>query len=246
MLAAGLSVVLLVGMFSVVTWAAIAAEKQREQIAAQPSPTPYSVPKSADPTKAPPANILAKLPTGPDLCAKLQIALPAELRPGSAEPNKTNDKERQNCRWGSLDRREATWVSLEVVVYPDSDPATAAATANQELDEQKDFAADTKSNGGFHKNVHDVTGIGDEAFGDDSSNIITTDDVGDKEDKINYNVAGAHLFVRSGNVTIDVNFLGATYPESQNVTNLRGTNLTYAQAEPKARQIVETVIGQLK
>ncbi|GAB3437141.1 hypothetical protein GCM10027569_91690 [Flindersiella endophytica] len=233
-------------MFTAVTWAAIAAEKQRERIAAQPSPTPYSVPKSADPTEAPPANVLAKLPTKPDLCAKLQTALAAELRPGSAKPNKTNDGERQNCRWGSLDKQRATWVALEVSVYPDREPATAIATAGQELAEDKDYAADTKSNGGFHKNVHDVSGIGDEAFGDDSSNIITTDDVGEKEDEINYHVAGAHLYVRSGNVLIEVNFLGATYPETQNVKTLRGTNLTYEQAEPKARQIVETVVEQLK
>lgn len=236
MLAAGLSVVLLIGTFSLVTWAAIAAAEQRERLAAQPSPTPYSVPKSADPTTPPPKNVLAQLP---DMCAKLQTALAPEVRPGRPDHGKANDKEHQSCRWHSLDKTEATYLSIDVVAYPDSDPATATATAKQELDEEKDYAADTESNGGWHKNVRDVTDIGDEAFGDVSSNVVTLDD-------INYHVAGAHLFVRSGNVNIEVNWLGATYPESQNVKVLRGTNLTYDQALPKAKQVVETIIGQLQ
>jgi hypothetical protein len=235
-LAAGVSVVLLIAMFSAVTWAAFAAAKERERIAAQPSPTPYSVPKSADPTTPPPKGVLAELP---DICAKLQTALTSDLRPGQPDHGKANDKERQSCRWHTLDKQQATYLTVDLVVYPDSDPATAIATADQELDEEKDYAADTKSNGGFHKNVQDVTGVGDKAFGDVSSNIITSDEV-------NYHVAGAHLFARSGNVTIEVNWLGATYPESQNVKVLRGTDLTYDEALPKAKQVVETAMGQLR
>jgi hypothetical protein len=243
--AAALSFVLLIAMFSAITWAAIAAARERERIAAQPSPTPYSVPKSADPTPPGRAKVLAKLP---DLCPKLATALPADLRPGSPEHSKVNDSERQNCLWVFNNKRKVTWVSIEVVLYPDLDPDTAIATAGQELAEEKENSADTKSNGGFHKNVQDVTGVGDEAFSDAMSNIViwTEDGPDGKEVKLNYHVAGANLGVRSGNATIEVAYLSATYPESQNLRDLHGTNITYDEALPKTKQIVETIIGQLK
>jgi hypothetical protein len=245
-LAVAASVVLLVTASSLVTWAALAAAKERSRLAAQPSPTPYSLPKSADQLPPGQENVLAKLP---DLCPKLETALPADLRRGSAEHSKVNDDKRQNCLWVEKNgEKSVTWVKIEVILYPDRDPETAIATASQELAKERDYAADTESNGGFHKNVRDVTGIGDEAFGDEMTNSViwTVEDEDGKEEKFNYHVGGANLGVRSGNATIEVAYLGATYPESQNVKELRGTNVTYAQAEPKVKQIVETIIEQLK
>lgn len=240
------SVALLVAASSLVAWAAFAAAKERDRLAAQPSPTPYSVPKSADPKAPGQENVLAKLP---DLCPKLATALPADLRPGSPQHSKVNDAERQTCLWVEKNGEQSvTWVSISVVLYPDRDPETAIATASQELSKQKDYAADTESNGGFHKNVKDVTDIGDEAFSDEMTNAViwSSDGPDGKERKTEYHIGGANLFVRSGNATIEVAYLGATYPEHANVKDVRGTNVTFAEAEPKVRQIVETIIEQLR
>jgi hypothetical protein len=225
-LAVAASVLGLAGVAALVAWAAVAAEAERDRRAAEPSPTPYSVPMETESAKPAAGEVIDKLPA--KLCGRIDPSVvPAEVRDQEPSQMTLEDGEQQHCLWQYYQADGARYFSVSVEAIHSDDANLSVVDAREEFARDRDDAEPLP-----------VRNLGDEAFGTKVSNIIETD--GKK-----YAIAGAHVAVRTRNVLIQAYWEGADYPEQHNVPMLRGENLTYEEALPVAVKLAESVIDQL-
>jgi hypothetical protein len=230
----------LIGLAVLLVWASIAASAQRERLATSPSPTPYSVPVAPETTKAAPSDVLAKLPAG--ICAKLDRALvPADVRAMKSEEVTIKAGVDQTCLWNVYEPDRARYLTVAVEVIHSDDPELTLTEAAEEFADERDYAADTEGNAGYHADPRPIDQLGDEAFGDKARSVVEPMGHG-----VRYVIAGAQVVVRTGNVIVKVNWQGADYPEHSNVKTLRGENLPYDQSQAVAIALAKEAMARLR
>ena len=216
----------LAGVIALVAWAAVAAEAERDRLAALPSPTPYSVPVESASPKPADGEVVEKLPA--EICGRIaKSVVPAEMRSQKPDQMTLDDGEQQHCLWNYYKADSARFFSLSIEAIHSEDAELSLIDAGEELAQLRD-----------DKDPLPVAKLGDDAFGSEVSNIVET---GGKK----YTIAGAHVAVRTRNVLVQAYWEGADYPEQHNVSMLRGENFTYEEALPVAVALAENAIDQL-
>ncbi|MBE1533383.1 hypothetical protein [Actinomadura algeriensis] len=189
---------------------------------------------SAPPTPAAPA-VVTKLP---DYCKGLRASLPAKVR-GIKVDTVTSDSDRRSCQWERLTSSNGR--NLDVVVDTNviGGPEDAVEEAREAFVQGWEHAADPE----FRKGREKLRGLGDEAF---ASHQVSPIVYGTSEATVKtYWLGGAEVFVRKGNVTIEVTWTAADgYRTSGKL--VQGTNLPYKTAKKQAIEMATKILATLE
>ncbi|MFV2172111.1 hypothetical protein ACFHW2_06820 [Actinomadura sp. LOL_016] len=180
----------------------------------------------------------AVVTTLPDYCKGLRPSLPAKVR-GIKVDTVTSDSDRRSCQWERL--TSANGRNLDVVVDTNvmGSPAKAVENAQKAFRLGWENAADPE----FHKGREKVPGLGDEAFASRQVSPIVQGP--DEASAKTYWLGGAELFVRKGNVTIEITWTAADAYRTRGRL-VQGTNLPYGTARKQATEIAKRILATLK
>jgi hypothetical protein len=174
--------------------------------------------------------------TAPEPCA---APPPADVR--TVRPRRFED----SCTWELLrpDRSRSFEVSLQLV--------RAAAGVSGSVQAAKSFAddlaysSDTGRNGGFERDPEHLTGLGDEAYAAQATNLIVSGR--SERTATSYDLGGAKVEVRSRNVLLTVTWRGADYPAGvRGHRRLVGTRLPYPDAKREAMSVAGLLLRRLR
>ncbi|WP_199747920.1 hypothetical protein [Actinomadura sp. WAC 06369] len=173
----------------------------------------------------------------PDYCKGLRGSLPAKVR-GIEVDTITSSEERRSCQWKRLSAANGRNLDIVVNTNASGNPANALEEAREEFGSAWENAGDPE----FHKGREKLTGLGDEAF---ASHQVSPIVKGPSQAAAKtYWLGGAQLFVRKGNVTIDITWTAAdAYRTSGKV--VRGTNLPYPTAKKQAVALATKILATL-
>ncbi|MFD0901006.1 hypothetical protein [Actinomadura sediminis] len=188
-------------------------------------------------TSAPASPRAAVVTSLPDYCKGLRGSLPAKVR-GIEVDTVTSDAGRRSCQWERL--TSANGRNLDVVVDTNvsGDPGKALEDAAEEFGRAWEHAGDPE----FRKGREKLTGLGDEAFASHQVSPIVYGP--DQARAKTYWLGGAQVFVREGNVTIDVTWTAADGYRTRGKL-VQGTNLPYGTAKKQAIEIAAKILATL-
>jgi hypothetical protein len=172
----------------------------------------------------------------PDPC---QAPLPPDVR--TVKPRRFED----SCTWELLrpDRSRSFEVAFQLSrsAAGKSGTVQAAKTFADDLA----YTADARRNGGFESDPERLSGLGDEAFAAQASNLLVSGRT--EQTATAYDMAGAVVEVRRRNVVLTVKWRGADYPASvRGHRKLVGTRLPYPDAKRQAISVVGTLLTRLR
>ncbi|MEV5824922.1 hypothetical protein AB0L25_05040 [Spirillospora sp. NPDC052242] len=198
-------------------------------------PDAPSLNPSASASASPQAAVVTSLP---DYCKGLRNSLPAKVR-GIRVDTITSDADRRSCQWKRLTAVNGR--NLDVVVNTNAtvNPKNALEDAKEEFGRAWEHAGDPE----FHKGRERLTGLGDEAFASHQVSPITYGP--DEARAKTYWLGGAQVFVRKGNVTIDITWTAADAYRTRGKL-VQGTNLPYKTAKKQAADIATKILATLK
>lgn len=192
-------------------------------------------PASASASGSPQPAVVTSLP---DYCKGLRPSLPAKVR-GIEVDTVTSDADRRSCQWERL--TSANGRNLDVVVDTNvmGNPAKAVENARKAFGLGWENAADPE----FHKGREKLTGLGDEAFASRQVSPIVQGP--DEASAKTYWLGGAELFVRKGNVTVEITWTAADAYRTRGKL-VQGTDLPYGTAKKQATEIAKKILATLK
>lgn len=171
----------------------------------------------------------------PNPCA---APLPPEMR--TVKPRRFED----SCTWELLrpDRSRSFEVAFQLSASGRGTSGTVAAAKS--FADDLAYTADPNRNGGFERDPERLSGLGDEAFAAQASNLIVS---GRTEPTATaYDMGGAEVEVRRRNVVLTVKWRGADYPASvRGHRKLVGTRLPYPDAKRQAMSVAGTLLSRL-
>lgn len=190
---------------------------------------------SASAPASPQAAVVTSLP---DYCKGLRNSLPAKVR-GIRVDTITSDADRRSCQWERLTAVNGRNLDIVVNTNAPVNPQNALEDAKEEFASAWEHAGDPE----FHKGRERLTGLGDEAFASHQVSPIVHGP--DEARAKTYWLGGAQVFVRKGNVTIDITWTAAdAYRTSGKV--VQGTNLPYKTAKQQAVALATKILATLK
>lgn len=170
----------------------------------------------------------------PDPC---QAPLPADVR--TVRPRRSAN----SCTWELLgpDRSRSFEVALQLAR---SGPNTSGTVqAAKSFADDLAYTGDARRNGGFVRNPERLSGLGDEAFAAQASNLIVS---GRGGQTTAYDLGGAIVEVRRRNVVLTVKWRGADYPAGvRGRRKLVGARLLYPDAKRQAMSVAGTLLTRL-
>jgi hypothetical protein len=172
----------------------------------------------------------------PDPCA---APLPPEVR--TVKPQRFED----SCAWELLgpDRSRSFEVAFQLSSSGQGTSGTVAAAKN--FADDLAYTADPNRNGGFERDPERLSGLGDEAFAAQASNLIVSGHT--EQSATAYDMGGAEVEVRRRNVVLTVKWRGADYPASvRGKRKLVGTHLPYPDAKREALSVAGTLVRRLR
>lgn len=173
--------------------------------------------------------------SAPDPCA---APLPPEVR--TVRPRRLED----SCAWELLrpDRSRSFEVAFQVSSSVQGTSGTVAAAKN--FADDLAYTADPTRNGGFEHDPERLSGLGDEAFAAQASNLVVPGHT--EQSATAYDMGGAEVEVRRRNVVLTVKWRGADYPASvRGHRKLVGTRLSYPAAKRQAMSVAGTLLSRL-
>lgn len=171
----------------------------------------------------------------PDACA---APPPADVR--GVRPRRFED----SCTWELLrpDRSRSFEVSFQLVKA--SAGVSGSVQAAKGFADDLVYSADAGRNGGFERDPEHLTGLGDEAYAVQATNLIVSGH--GERTTTSYDMGGAGVEVRSRNALLTVTWRGADYPASvRGRRKLVGTRLPYADAKRTAMSVADLLLRRL-
>jgi hypothetical protein len=172
----------------------------------------------------------------PDPCA---APLPREVRTVKAR------RFEDSCSWELL--QPALSRSFEVAFQLSSSVrgTSGTVTAAKSFADDLAYTADPNRNGGFEHDPERLSGLGDEAFAAQASNLIVSGHT--EQSATSYDMGGAEVEVRRRNVVLTVKWRGADYPASvRGDRKLVGRRLPYPEAKRQAMSVAGTLLSRLR
>jgi hypothetical protein len=171
----------------------------------------------------------------PDACA---APLPPEVR------TVTPRRSASSCRWELLrpDRSRSFEVAFQL--SSSAHGTSGTVTAAKSFADDLAYTGDPNRNGGFEHEPERLSGLGDEAFAAQSSNLIVSGRT--EQTATAYDMGGAEVEIRRRNVVLTVKWRGADYPASvRGHRKLVGTRLPYPDAKRQAMSVAGTLLSRL-
>ncbi|MDN3359723.1 hypothetical protein [Actinomadura sp. DC4] len=166
----------------------------------------------------------------PDPCA---APLPADVRTVTPRPG------RDSCTWELLRPEKSRSFEVAFRLSSSAQGASGTVRAAKEFADDLAYTSDPVRNGGFEHDPERLSGLGDEAFAAQSSNLVVSG-------RTSYDMGGAEVEVRRRNVVLTVKWRGADYPARvRGDQKLVGTRLPYPDAKRQAVSTAVTLLGRL-
>jgi len=176
----------------------------------------------------------------PDPCAAVGPALPADVRP--VKPRRFEN----SCTWQLLrtDRSRSLDVDLQLERTRTDLGRSGTIEAARDFADDLAYTSDRGRNGGFESDPEHLSGLGDEAFAAQASNLVVSGRT--ERTTRSYDMGGAQVEVRSRNVVVTVKWRGADYPPGvRGHKKLVGTRFTYPDARRQAVLVAGALLSRL-
>jgi hypothetical protein len=176
----------------------------------------------------------------PNPCEAVGKALPEDVR--SVRPRRFEN----SCTWQLLrpDRSRSLDVDLQLERTEAGQATSGTVEAARDFADDLAYTADRSRNGGFEGDPERLDGIGDEAFGAQSSNLIVSGRT--ERTARSYDMGGAQVEVRKRNVVVTVKWRGADYPAGvRGRKKLVGMRFPYPDARRQALFVAGALLNRL-